>query len=67
MSDLTSRIVTTAKTLILAAGAAHAVAATDIRSQSDVIVKSYSQYSANQIANKIADEVKKSHSALSRR
>ena len=61
MSDLTSRVVTTAKALILAAGAAHAVAATDIRSQSDVILKSYSQYSANQIANNISDEIKKTH------
>jgi hypothetical protein len=61
MSDLSSRILSSAKALILAAGAAHAVAATDIRSQADVIVKNYSQYSRDQIANKISDEIKKSH------
>jgi len=61
MSDLTSRVYSTARALILAAGVAHAVAATDIRSQADVIVKGYSQYSRDQIANKISDEIKKSH------
>lgn len=61
MSDLNSRIVSTAKALILAAAAGHAVAATDIRSQADVIVKGYSGYSTNQIANKISDEIKKTH------
>lgn len=63
MSDLSSRIVSTAKALILAAGAAHAVAATDIRSQADTIAKNYSEYTVQQIANKISDEVKKTHQA----
>lgn len=61
MSDIANKIFTTAKALIVAAGTAHAVAATDIRSQADVIAKNYSSYSANQIANKIADEIKKTH------
>lgn len=61
MSDLNKKIIETAKSLILAAAAGHAVAATDIRSQAEVIVKHYSQYSSYQIANKISDEIKKTH------
>ncbi|PCN48038.1 hypothetical protein Csp2054_09190 [Curtobacterium sp. 'Ferrero'] len=61
MSDLSSRIYSAAKALILAAGTAHAVAATDIQSQAHLIVKSYGTYSQNQIANKISDEIKKTH------
>lgn len=61
MSDLSSRVLSTAKALIVAAGTAKAVAATDIRAQADVISKHYAKASSYQIANQISDEIKKSH------
>lgn len=61
MSDLSDRIYKTAKALILAAGTAHAVAATDIQAQARVILNNYGHYSQNEIANKISDEIKKTH------
>jgi hypothetical protein len=61
MATLTDRISAVAKTLVTAAGMFVAINSTDIQSHARQLNKEFGQYSQSQIANKIADEIKKTH------
>lgn len=61
MSDLAAQIKATAQNLVLAAGAAAAIASTSVTGQANVIVKNFPQYTANQIANHISAEIRNVH------
>lgn len=62
MASLTDKVVLAAQTLIAAAGFAQAVSATDIRSQAAQLQSNYAEYTTAQISEKIASEIKKTHS-----
>ncbi|MGP4996038.1 hypothetical protein [Glutamicibacter ardleyensis] len=61
MANLSAQIKAVAQSLIATVGMTAAVASTDIRSQAGALHKQYAEYTQIQIANKISDEIKKTH------
>lgn len=61
MATLADRVSAVAKSLIAAAGMAHAVAATDIKSAAEALHRQYAEYSQVDITTKIASEIKRTH------
>lgn len=63
MASLGDRVWAVTRSLIAMVGFTTAVSATDITRQAEVLHKDFAEYTTREIANKIADEIKRNHDA----